>query len=246
MKKLFVLVYLLVAVVGTLILTGTTVQRGYCGWSGDVRSFVKVGDSISASPYYLHPLANLDVVQIEPARNHLWSALGYFRRASWERSSFAAQNSMTTQGLLDPARGNGITLLQLEYDAMNARTALIMIGTNDDPAWTESQFSQRNLTAIVDYTLGRGMTIILFTLPVNANRDVSVLNAHIRQIAYERNLYLVDSAEVAISADGVHPTMPPVGLEGVLVPEMYNFGYTLRNKQSLEALDYLRRLCKWY
>lgn len=217
-----------------------------CGWSGDVRSFAKVGDSISASPAYLHPLANLDAVQVEPARNHLWAALGYFRRASWERSSYAAQNGMTSQGLLDLERGQGVTLLQREYDAVNARTAIIMIGTNDDPAWTESQFSQRNITAIVDYTLGRGMAVILFTLPANANRDVSLLNAHIRQLAAERNLYLIDSAGVAIAEDGIHPSIAPPGLEAVLMPELYGFGQTLRNRLTLEALDSLRVRCKWY
>lgn len=243
MKRLLVLVAVIVVLVLT---TASTTPRAYCGWAGDTRAFVKVGDSISASPYYLHPLANPDRVQIEPALTSLWASIGYFRKASWERSSLSAQNGMTSQGLLDPARGNGMTLLQLEYDAMNARAALIMIGTNDPATWTDSQFSQRNITQIVEYTLGRGMTVILFTLPVNANKDVTVLNTFIRQLAYQKGLYLVDSSSVVIGADGVHPTFSPVGLEAVLMPETYGFGYTMRNKQTLQALDYLRMRCGWW
>lgn len=236
----------LLAIFVVLVLTASTTPRAYCGWAGDVRSFARVGDSISESHAYMHPLANADKVQIEPALNHLWASIGYFRQASFERSSVAAVPGIHSQGLLDPARCNGVSLIQCEYDQINPRTALIMVGTNDPAEWATSGFSQHNIETIVKYTLDRGIVPVLFTIPKNINKDISPLNLFITQLAYKYGLYLIDSSSVAISADGVHPSVAPVGLEAVLQPELYGYGQTMRNRDSLIALDYLRKSCKWY
>lgn len=217
-----------------------------CGWAGNIRAFTRVGDSITASPAYLFPFSNRNVVQIEPALNHLWLDLGWYRQDSFERTSLAAVNGITSQGLIDPTRCNGKTLVQCELEQYPARTVLVMVGTNDDPVWTETRFSQTNIETIVRTLLESGHVPILFGLPRNQNKDVTPLNAFIKQLAAVHNLTFIDSSGVNLDADGVHPSVAPVGLEAVLHPDLYAYGQTLRNKLTLEALDALRVQCLWY
>lgn len=222
-----------------------------CGWSGDTRSFAKVGDSITYSISNLNVLDTENVV-LDKQDVKLWDAVGYFRHSSFGRSSIAGVPGITSEGLLD-GRCNGQSVVQCEYDRMNARTALIMIGTNDPAGWVDSGFSKANINTLLKYTLDRGMVPVLYTIPFDVNKDVVPLNKQIRELAYTYNVYLVDYytqmeklPNHGLGDDGIHPSKPPVGLEANLTYPLLVYGYSLRNELTLKALEDIRQYCGWY
>lgn len=156
--------------------------------------------------------------------------------------SYAANSGWNTWDILhvnrtpEPPCAN-ITPLQCEYDVENPRISLIQIGTNDPASWSDSWFSMWNLRDIAQYTAGRGILPILFTIPLNRNKDVGPINQWLREFTTEQGLPLIDfQAELeslpdhGLSSDGVHPS-----------PD----GYSLRAILVLEKLNEIRSVCGW-
>lgn len=217
-----------------------------CGWAGDPRGFTRVGDSITADHAYLYPFGNEDTIRLAPDLAYLWYDIGFFKQASFERTSRAAVNGITSQGINDPSRCDGRTLVACELTEYDVRTVFMMAGTNDPAEWLVTGFTQFNIESILRFLVESGRVPVLFEVPGNVNKDVGPLNQFLGQLADKYGVYLIHNAGVTVGADGVHPTAAPPGFEASLLPDFNQYGQTVRNRESLIALDRIRTTCKWY
>jgi len=93
---------------------------------------------------------------------------------------------------------------------------------------------------------------VISTIPQRVGYEVqtSQYNAALRGLATENLVPLWDYAAAldllqggGLSADGVHPSVPPIGSVGAarFTPESLQYGFTVRNLTALQALDAVRR-----
>lgn len=129
-------------------------------------------------------------------------------------------NTSTAQGYVTSASyGANLQITTLAAAFADAQFAVVMLGTNDVLAGRAAGAFIADLTAIVDVLEGRGIVVILSTLPPCELGDVTPHNAAIRSFAGTRGLPLIDYYEeilarrpgltwqdTLISGDGIHPT----------------------------------------
>ncbi|MBN1120358.1 MAG: hypothetical protein JXJ17_04720 [Anaerolineae bacterium] len=218
--------------------------------------FSKVGDSITHSPAFLNPIGqgrtdlHEEYAYLQPAIN--WF-MGTARVAnSFDNPSLAERYGWTSADILNPASAEpgcaGRSPLVCEYELSHPSVALIMIGTNDSTGHLSVDAFRANLQQIVDISLEYGVIPVLYTIPWNAYGDVSGLNNVIVSTAWVYDVPLIDyySAMEAlpnhgVSDDGVHPSLPPDGNTANFSEENVQYGYTLRNLISVQALDAIWR-----
>jgi lysophospholipase L1-like esterase len=216
------------------------------------RVFAKVGDSITVAAAFLHCF---DGGTVELGENsaladtrsyHLaGTAAGSSPFARW---SLSAVSGATTRDALNGSPNR----IESELAAIDARVAVVMLGTNDARfARTVDDFGA-DLWTIVDLLVMRGVVPILSTVPANlvdpgVNPRITTFNRVIRAIAQGRGVPLVDlHAQLAplpnrgLSDDGLHPSVAPGGA-CLLTSEGLSYGYNVRNLLSLEALDRVRQ-----
>ncbi|PJF35419.1 MAG: hypothetical protein CUN49_10645 [Candidatus Thermofonsia Clade 1 bacterium] len=216
--------------------------------------FTRVGDSITASPYFLTPLSSGNY-DLGAYQNELWDTLRFF--SSFGDASLAAGNGWGADRILQ----NGFNApevcgdeppLVCEYRIRKPAVALIMIGTNDsggvDPAVYE-----RNLSRIVEISIEMGVIPVLSTIPPKLNdawngERALQWNRIIKNVAQRYDVPLMDywlalqnAPNYGLSEDGIHPSAPPDGNTARFTPEGLRYGYTIRNLVALQALDALRR-----
>lgn len=226
----------------------------FCNGTGDIHTFAKVGDSITAEHFYLYPVGNLQEVVFDGTTDYLYPDVLYYN-PSFGRESKAAVPGFRTYDLLQPdVNCDGKTFLACEYDEINPRYAVIMIGTNDPANWLDEGFSEYNYREILKYTVSRGIIPVLTTIPPNINKDVLPFNAMVRKLAKEKGYTLIEYHDemtkipyLGLRADAVHPSVPPTGSAAQLNAYGLQYGYPLRNLLTLQALHYLRLKCdpKW-
>lgn len=133
-------------------------------------------------------------------------------------TSYAAFSGARTWDILakdrlpfDPCGGK--TPLGCEYDTVYPDVALIMIGTNDPYEWQETWFTQNNVKEIVQATLDRGISPVLYTIPDNRNKEVNIYNNFLREYSdleavslIDYNLAMSALPNKGLSEDGVHPS----------------------------------------
>jgi hypothetical protein len=219
--------------------------------------FSKVGDSISVSNNYLHPIGqgiyNLGDFQ------YLQGVIDYFSAAparddlnSFDVTSVAAAVGWSTSALIttrytDPSQcQTSETPLTCEYRLLRPSVALIMLGTNDIRHF-EAPGYEGNLRQIVDMTIERGIIPVLSTIPmqIGYEQKVNDFNAVIAEVAASYDIPLWDYAGAMVGlpgygldTDGVHPTAPAHGFEGAADFRSWNLysGYVIRNLTALEML----------
>ncbi|RMF52479.1 MAG: hypothetical protein D6749_04820 [Chloroflexota bacterium] len=216
--------------------------------------FTRVGDSITASPYFLTPLSSGNY-DLGAYQNELWDTLRF--SSSFGDASLAAGNGWGADRILQ----NGFNApevcgdeppLVCEYRIRKPAVALIMIGTNDsggvDPAVYE-----RNLSRIVEISIEMGVIPVLSTIPPKLNdawngERALQWNRIIKNVAQRYDVPLMDywlalqnAPNYGLSEDGIHPSAPPDGNTARFTPEGLRYGYTIRNLVALQALDALRR-----
>lgn len=225
--------------------------------------FSVVGDSISVDSRFLRPFA-AGAYDLGPY-GELEAAIRFFagpdgRGANpFSVPSVAAAVGWMTESVLNPALASpsvcqpGETPLDCELRLAQPAAAIIMLGTNDLAGGRTPDAFRTNLRAIVRATIAQGAIPVLSTIPpfpLQAALDarVSEFNAIIRQTAREFDTPLMDYwaalqplPDKGISADGVHPNAPPDGQSAVFDPNHLDYGYTVRNWLTLDALDQLRR-----
>jgi len=224
------------------------------------RTFSKVGDSISASPKFLTPF-NRGTYDLGDYQ-YLGGAINFFTGPNgrgqnpFSAPSLAARNGWSTESVLNPANATpgvcraGESPLVCEYRVNRPAVALIMFGTNDSGGMPVQTF-QANMNRIVQISIDMGVIPVLSTIPpkrynpatdgrVAQFNEVIVATAR----AYDVPLWNYGAAmrqlpNDGLSADGVHPSIPPDGLSANLSTRNLNYGYPLRNLTALEVLHTL-------
>lgn len=219
--------------------------------------FTKVGDSISASPHFLVPIAS-GVYNLGD-QGYLLTAIRFFsgpngRGANpFGATSMAARNGWGTTSALNPANSDpnlcrpGETPLQCEYRLVKPSVALIMFGTNDSGGLPTSEF-RANMRRIVQISIDMGVIPVLSTIPpkdFNPATDgrVPEFNQVIIGVAQEYDIPLWDYGRVmsqapnwGLASDGVHPSIPPNAMSADFTGSNLNYGFPLRNLTALQVL----------
>lgn len=228
--------------------------------------FMKVGDSITASAYYLGCFEG-DVNARAPSwefnvildgRTELADAIFHFRSAligrdsPFERTSRAAKVGATADW---PLAGR-TPPLETELAGTNAQFATVMFGTNDlgeggapdVPLEMKLVPYARHLLALIDWMLVRGVVPVMSTIPPRDDQPeyrglALVMNAVVRAIAQGRQVPLVDYhqamvplLDLGLGGDGVHPSLESYNTGCHFDAEGLGWGYNTRNLVMLEGL----------
>ena len=219
--------------------------------------FSRVGDSITASPYFLTPFGT-GQYDLGAYRAELEPVVNRYREAnaragnSFANPSLAAGNGWGADRILQPG-ASGADLcgseppLVCEYRNVRPAVALIMIGTNDSGGVTPESYTA-NLRRIVDISFEMGVIPVLSTIPPKRldawhTARVTEWNQIIRSLAQHYDIPLWDywhalqnAPNQGIGPDGIHPSIPPDGLTGRFTPANLQYGYTIRNLTALQVL----------
>jgi hypothetical protein len=226
--------------------------------------FSRVGDSISASPYFLTPIG-MGQCNLGDYHNQFIDVIGYFLSGiardgnnSFMNWSLAAGNGWGADRIIQPGFANqGIcgndSPLVCEYKVVKPSVALIMVGTNDSGGISPEAF-KANLDQIIQISIDMGVIPIISTIPPKLNdawnRDrANQWNGIIRATARQWDVPLWDywaalqaAPNQGISADGIHPSVPPSGKTCDFSSDGLQYGYTIRNLTALQVLDSIWRL----
>ncbi|MET0594339.1 MAG: SGNH/GDSL hydrolase family protein [Polyangiaceae bacterium] len=178
--------------------------------------FMKVGDSISDSEYYLNCFKG-DINNQAPTRefNIVWGgysalaeAVFHFRSAKIGMTSPFDRKSATTRvgaAVTFPLEGDPPTPFEQEFTALSPQFAGTMYGTNDLGVGGSARTDlgqkirpyQKGLVTLVDTMLARGIVPWLSTIPPRIDDPqymeiVPLFNAVVRGLAEGRQIPLVD------------------------------------------------------
>jgi LysM repeat protein len=216
--------------------------------------FAVIGDSNSASPLYLEPF---------DTGNYTLGTFGYladtirFFKGSFRFTTVAAVVGFDTMRMMDPTKADPTrclpseTPLACEYRRKRPAVALILLGTNDTGNW---QNFEANFRRIVEYTIAKGIVPILTTKGddlenTKYNGPSGAINSAIIKLSREYGVPLLDLHSVVtrlpsggFGTDGFHYNVPPDAQTANFSGTHMNYGYTIRNLTSLQALDAVRRL----
>ena len=218
--------------------------------------FSKVGDSLSDTPNFLRGLGGsynlrgygslLPMIQFFSSGNALggnpFVSGSISARASW------GEVSVLDPGSADPGRCNGgETPVACEMRVVKPAVVIIMIGTNDSPAFPPDVFGGR-LRQIVETCIQANVVPILSTLPPRAqyNDNIIAYNQVITSMANSYGIPLTDLYSALVNlpdhgygSDGIHLSVPPGGASATVdfTPENLQYGSTMRNLTVLQILD---------
>ena len=221
------------------------------------RAFIKVGDCMTHTPYFLIPLGQGDYDLGE--YQDLQPVIDYFIDGdlnSFDRESQASAGGFNAASVLDSLWANpefceaGETPLSCEFRAMRPSIALVMFGTNDVFYSNEEQFDFFLRSIIVEII--RNSTLpILSTFPHRPEfPDKSILyNQIVVQIAQDYdvpliNLWLALEPLPNKGVDEEEPTrmsVPESGAACYFIGPNLEAGFTVRNLVNLQTLDALLR-----
>ncbi len=224
--------------------------------------FSRVGDSISASPYFLTPIG-LGQSNLASYGADLSPVIAYFSQANARAgNSFASPPLSAGNGWgADRILQNGFAYTDVcgndsplicEYKHVKPALALIMIGTND-AGGVDPLVYTANLRQIVQISINMGVIPVISTIPpkhVDAwnNARVDQWNTIIRNVAREANIPLLDYwyalqnvPNQGIGPDGIHPSVPADNATCNFAPDHLGFGYNVRNLTALQMLNAIWR-----
>jgi hypothetical protein len=238
--------------------TARTIFVAGQGMGNRANVFSRVGDSITASPYFLSPFGQANGIGFDLAsyESDLLDVVNAFK-GSFERASVAAGNGWGADRILQPGYSNPGTCgsdspLVCEYKLNKPALALIMIGTNDSGGVDAATY-EANLRQIVQISIDMGVIPVLSTLPPKRNDSYNAaradeFNGIIRLVAQQYDIPLMDYwaalqtvPEFGLSPDGIHPSIPPSGGPGNFSGDNLQYGYTVRNLLALQTLRALWR-----
>lgn len=219
--------------------------------------FSKVGDSITATQHFLHPVGAgvYDLGEFEQLQSVIahFSTVNAHTGNSFTNESLAAGNGWTSSAVVESPNANpDICLpneipLVCEYRMVQPAYALIMFGSNDVAHLTARRF-RINLSEIVEISQHMGIVPVLSTFPdrVGYEQKVIEFNGIIIAIARDYEIPLWNYAGVlrtlddgGLAPDGVHPSIAANGYNGAADFRAGNlyYGYVLRNLTALHMLD---------
>lgn len=212
----------------------------------------KVGDSLTADPFYLTLIRQDDYV-LGPY-DYLEDTITYFDTAE---SSVAARIGMTSLVLFDPMWANaelcesGETPLACEYRLRQPSISLIMFGPNDVLRMNDQIFG-RQIRQIVDESLALGIIPVLSTFSYHPDSDLWWQSVNF-------NLAVIDLASEyqvpLINLWAASRVLPDYGLDQDRIHMLHSgfrylkydtghenwYGVSLRNLLSIRMLDEIRR-----
>jgi len=206
--------------------------------------FAKVGDSITALPDFATCFDSgpYDL----GAHGALADPLAYYLRGNADGTSpFARTSEAATGGwtAADVLAGP----LDAELAAIAPRTAVILIGTNDNRYGRPLASYGADLWSIVDRTIATGTIPMLSTLPPihsdpTTDARVPLFGLVARAIAQGRQVPLVDFYREmlplpgqGLASDGIHPSVSPDGA-CFLTDADLAYGFDVRNLITLDQL----------
>ncbi|BCX03902.1 MAG: hypothetical protein KatS3mg053_1840 [Candidatus Roseilinea sp.] len=234
------------------------------------RVFAKLGDCMTENEYFLVPLSAGryqlgDYMALKPTLEHF---LGVPARANggrpWDKDSFAtvglaSAGGFNVAGPLDPTWSNpewcaaDESPLQCEFRVSRPAFAVVMFGTNDVNT-TDLVTYDFYLRTIISQTLDAGVIPILNTFPTRPENPAKTrqLNQIVVKVAQDYSVPLVNlnRALAMLPHQGVDPkdtthlTVPPDGRVDIFSGEHLQYGFTVRNLVTLQALDAVLRAVK--
>jgi hypothetical protein len=214
------------------------------------KAFSKLGDCMTENPYFLGPFGagQFDL----GSHASLKGVLDYFDSESFSRKGYAAAGGFNVAGPLDSTWSDptvckgGESPLACEYRTHKPSIALIMFGTND-VSYTEPDAYNYYLRSIISQTLDANVLPVLSTFPTrpeNPQKSV-LLNQIAIKVAQDYDLPLINLSRAleplphhgVDPADTIHLSAPPDKRVDVLTTENLQFGFTVRNLVSLQALE---------
>jgi hypothetical protein len=224
--------------------------------------FSKVGDSITANPFFLAPVT--DGAYRLGDHQSLHRPIAYFDGTardgldSFSNTSLAAAVGWSTDAPLNPRFADpvlcqpGEVPLVCEYRLVKPAVALIMYGTND-VGFFDAESYEGNLARIVRTSIEMGVIPVLSTIPVRLGYEERVIefNGLVAEVAdrfdvplWEYGAALDMVAGFGLAPDGVHPSLPPQGVRSVMHFDTanLNYGFVIRNLTALQMLDAIVRV----
>ncbi len=218
--------------------------------------FSKVGDSLTDTPNFLRAIVNgynlrdygylLPTIQFfiggSALNGNPFNSASISARASW------GSVSALDPGSADPGRCNsGETPVACEMRVVKPAIALVMIGTNDAPAYSADAYGER-LRQIIEICIQYNVVPVLSTLPPRAqfNDNIIAYNQVITSMANSYGVPLTDLYSALINLpdhgygdDGIHLSVPPGGVPATVDFTQANlqYGSTMRNLTTLQILD---------
>ncbi len=218
--------------------------------------FTTVGDSLTDTPYFLRPIPyGFDL----GAYGYLLPMLQFFNVDTGQGNAYARRAISTHAGwstfsVLEPADDGvcqpGETHLDCEYRVVKPAYAIILIGTNDAPAFPGDTY-RANMQRIIETSINYGVVPILSTVPPrnDFNDRVIEYNQVIQQLSAlyaipQIDLYtaLLPLPDRGLGPDGIHLSVPPGAPASTMIFSEQNlrYGTTMRNLTTLQALDQAR------
>ncbi len=236
-------------------ISGRTRQIYQSGLSrgNNPRFFVKVGDSITNNQPFMNGYGSGEYNLGD--YSYLQSSINFFDNGAFIRNSIAAESGFNAAAVQDPIWSPANCLqnespLACEYRLMKPSVAVIMYGSVDVQLYGADAF-QGYLSQVVQYTISQGIVPILTTFPNGSDYYPSQseqFNGVIRSIAASEQIPLIEFRNPALSLpnrgvgeDKFHLSLNGTNYYIALNGEQNQFGLTLRNLMTLQALDDLRR-----
>jgi hypothetical protein len=220
--------------------------------------FSKVGDSITVSDNFLHPIG-YGVYDLGEY-GYLRAVIDFYRQTpartgnSFNNVSLAAGVGWSAWAVLQPEFANPDECLPdemplvCEYRVTQPSLALIMFGTNEVSYMSAAAYRSW-LVRIIDISEEMGVIPILSTLPDRHAWEEAIdrYNTVIRTLTAERHLPLIEYAEAlrrlpdrGLSWDGIHPSWTPDAYytgAARFTSDNLRYGYVVRNLTALQTLD---------
>lgn len=218
-------------------------------------AFTKVGDSLSADPLYLTPMASPPIEL--GVYDYLAETVSYYG-ASAAEPSLAASVGMATYTVFDPLWADssrcesGETALVCEYRVKRPSIALIQFGSNDI-LHVGTEFFAQTYRQIVQASLDAGVIPVLFTFSWDENSDLwrqaVAFNTAILDIGAEFNVPVINLWLAArplpafgLDVDGIHMLHSGAQHLKFTGADESFYGATLRNLLAIRTLHEIRRM----
>jgi len=222
--------------------------------------FSKVGDSMTASDYFLTDFGtdDYDLGDFQELADLLdyikENSTGSDDTTAFDRTNYATALGFSAVSALDPTWATAEvcepneTPLQCEYRVSNSAFALIMLGTNDVLHFDEATYDYF-LRLIIIETINSDVMPVLHTFPIRPEVPEKTVdfNRILVSIAEDYDIPLVNMAKALEDLpdrgidleDPLHLTVPDEGTVAMFNDTTLQAGYAMRNLVTLQVLDHL-------
>jgi hypothetical protein len=243
----------------TISATARAIYRAGLARGNNARVFSKLGDCMTENPFFLVTFSQghydlgqyaglqtvLDHYRGIPARNGGWTL------DSFATVGLAAASGFNVAGPLDATWADpkwcegGESPAACEFRVAHPSVALIMFGTNDVGV-TDAASYDFFLRGLIDQALDDDVLPLLSTFPTRPENPAKslLLNQIVVRVALDYGIPLINlnRALEPLPHQGINPTdtihlsVPPDGRVDRLTPDELQYGFTMRNLVTLQAL----------